>query len=396
DLNRPIGLSWGLATRYFSRDRLSSTLTICALAIGVMLLSLIGQLEISLRSELEQDVGKKPDLFLFDIQEEQKDALVKLANEQEFNLRTPAPMIRSRILKVNGEKFERGEDEEGFSTREEETSRRFRNRGINLSFSEKPNESEKIIEGEEFDGVYIDGQDKLPQLSIEQRYARRLGLEIGDTMSFDILGIEVQGVVANFRRVRWTSFIPNFFIVFQPGAIDDAPKTYLASAGGMTEERRYEVQDLIVEKFSNVSIVNVTQVVEKIMTIFKAMASALAVMAGLCLTIGFFTLFAITQNQLKKKRFEAAIQKVFGFSPASLFRTLLAEYFILATIACVIGLAFSVVLGQIVSIVFFDGVGRPDWLFMLKIALGVYAVTFVIALAAGRTFYSLKIKTLLR
>ncbi|MBC74412.1 MAG: hypothetical protein CME64_00195 [Halobacteriovoraceae bacterium] len=395
NLTRPLSLSWGLAARYFSRDRLSSTLTICALAIGVMLLSLIGQLETSLREELEQDVGRKPDLFLFDIQEYQKDGLVALAQEEGFSLRSPSPMVRSRILKINGEKFKRSEKEdEAFSTREEETSRRFRNRGINLSFADGPNESETIIEGRPFSGRYED-ESKPAELSIERRYARRLGLEIGDTVTFEILGIEVQGVVVNLRRVRWTSFLPNFFIVFQPGAIDDAPKTYLAAVDSLTEEQRYAVQDKIVDKYSNVSIVSVTEIVSKIMNIFKAMAQALTIMAGLCLSIGFFTLYAITQNQLKKKRFEAAIQKVFGFSPGQLLKTLLAEYFILATLACVIGLGFSVVLGQVVSIIFFDGVGRPDWMFMLKIGVGVYAVTFLIAIASGRSFYSLKIKSLL-
>ncbi len=395
NLDRPGSLSWGLATRYFSRDRLSSTLTICALAIGVMLLSLIGQLETSLREELEQDVGKKPDLFLFDIQEHQKDELVALAKKEGFSLKSPSPMVRSRILKINGEKFERSNTEdESFSTREEETSRRFRNRGINLSFASGPNESETIIEGKPFSGKYED-ESRPAELSIERRYAKRLGLEIGDTVTFEILGIEVQGKVTNLRRVRWTSFLPNFFIVFQPGAIDDAPKTYLAAVDSLEGEERFAIQDKIVDKFSNVSIVSVTEIVSKIMNIFKAMAQALAIMAGLCLSIGFFTLYAITQNQLKKKRFEAAIQKVFGFSPAQLLKTLLAEYFILATLACVIGLGFSVVLGQVVSVIFFDGVGRPDWMFMLKIGIGVYAVTFIIAIASGRSFYSLKIKSLL-
>lgn len=396
DLGRPLSLSMGLATRYFARDRLSSTLSISAITIGAMLLSLIGQLEVSLKGELLDDPKGKPSLFLFDIQEEQKVGLQRLAQEKNLPLDNLSPMVRSRILKVNGEAFKRGEELEGFATREEERSQRFRNRGVNLSFYEGPNSSETLYEGKPFSGKYIEGADTLPELSIERRYAERLGIKLGDTMTFDILGIEVTGKVVNLRKVKWTSFVPNFFIVFQPGAIDDAPKTYLAAMGEMDFEERLRAQDLVVERFSNISVVNVSEVIEKVMAIFKAMALALGVMSGLCMLVGFFVLFAIIQNQLKKKHFEVAIQKVFGMEPSALLATLVKEYFMMAAISCVLGMGFSLALGQVVSILFFDGVWRIDWLYMAKIAGGIFLVSGLLSAMAGKTFYSLKVKTLLR
>lgn len=396
DLQRPGSLELGLALRYFTRDRMSSTLSICALTIGVMLLSVIGQLETSLRGELLDDADGKPSLFLFDIQEEQKEGLEKLAQKEGWPVLNMSPMVRSRILKVNGKKFERGQDSEGFTTREEERSQRFRNRGVNLSYRSETNSSETIIEGRPFSGPFKESSDELPEISLEKRYAQRLDLEIGDTMTFDVLGIEVTGKVINLRKVRWTSFLPNFFIMFQPGAIDMAPKTFLAAMGEMSFDQSADAQDQIVESFPNISMVNVSELIEKIMVIFQAMALALSVMAGLCLTVGFFVLFAIVQNQLKKKYFEAGIQKVFGMRSSQLMGALLREYFLMASIACFIGLGFSLILGQTVSVMFFDGVWRVDLIFMAKVALGVLAVTGGLAAAAGKTFYSLKVRSLLR
>ncbi len=361
-----------------------------------MLLSVIGQLETSLRGELLESPNGKPSLFLFDIQEEQKEGLEELSRENQYPILDFAPMIRSRILKVNGKKFERGQDTEGFTTREEERNQRFRNRGVNLSYRAETNSSETIVEGRPFRGTYEDSNKKLPEISLEKRYAERLDLEIGDTMAFDVLGIEVTGRVVNFRKVRWTSFLPNFFILFQPGAIDMAPKTYLAALGEMDLEKSANAQDAIVEKFPNISMVNVSELIDKVMVIFKAMALALSVMAGLCLMVGFFVLFAIIQNQLKKKRFEAGIQKVFGMRSSQLMGALLREYFIMAFIACSIGLGFSLALGQTISVMFFDGVWRIDFLFMAQVAIGVIGVTGLLAAAAGKTFYSLKVRSLLR
>ena len=398
-LRQPGSLSGGLAARYFARDRLSSSLSICAIAIGAMLLSLIAQLETSLKGELMDNSLGKPGLFLFDIQEDQKVGLEALVQKEGLPLADISPMVRSRILKVNGEEFKRSLEEEGFSTREDESRRRIRNRGVNLSFRPGPGKAEEIVEGKPFSGPYEEsegGEEKLPELSLERRYAKRLGVEVGDTMTFDILGIEVSGRVANIRKVKWTSFLPNFFIVFQPGAIDDAPKTYLAALGEMDFEKRLDAQDAIVEEFPNVSVVNVSEVIEKVMSIFKAMALALGVMAALCMAVGFFVLFAIIQNQLKKKAFEVAVQKVFGMEASSLMAALFKEYFLLAGISCFLGIGFSLGLGILVSELFFDGVWRVDWPVMGQIAGGVFLMTAVLALGAGKTFYSLKVKTLLR
>lgn len=395
-LDRPGSLTSGLALRYFARDRLSSTLSISAITIGTMLLSLIGQLETSLRGELLDNPQGKPSLFLFDIQEEQKEPLMKLMGENSLPVTSMAPMVRSRILKINGKEHKRSLEEEGFSTREEEASRRFRNRGVNLSYAAAPNSAEEIIEGKPFSGDYQEGGEALPELSLERRYAKRLGVGIGDTITFDILGIELTGRVVNLRKVKWTSFLPNFFIVFQPGVLEDAPKTFLAALGDMEAEKSLDAQDLVVEDFPNVSMVNVSELIDKMMSIFQAMALALGAMSLLCMSVGFFVLFAIIQNQLKKKSFEVAIQKVFGLEAKKLLMSLLKEYFLLVGISCVFGLGFSLALGQIVSVLFFDGVWRLDWMFMLQVIGVVFSITGILALGAGRTFYSLKVKTLLR
>lgn len=396
NLTFPGSLTLGMATRYFTRDKLSSTLSITALTIGTMLMSVIGQLETSIRGELLQDPNGKPSLFLFDIQEEQKDEFLKLAQKNDIPISNVSPMVRSRILKINGEDFKRDTDDEGFQTREEETSRRFRNRGVNLSYYERHNDSETIVEGRPFSGVYDDSSDKPAELSLEVRYAQRLGLNIGDTVTFDILGIEVTGEVINLRKVRWTSFLPNFFIVFQKGAIDAAPKSFLAAMGEMDFDAMMDAQEIVVENFPNISIVNVSELIDKIVSIFEAMAIALSVMALLCLAVGFFVLFAIIQNQIKKKYFETAIQKVFGLQPSELLKALLKEYFIMAAISCTLGLGFSLILGQIVSTLFFDGVWRVDFVFMAQVVGGVFAMTALLGFLAGKTFYSLRVKTLLR
>ena len=132
-------------------------------------------------------------------------------------------MIRGRLLKINGVKV-KSKDTESFS-REEQRQERFRNRGVNLSYRTKLSDSEVIKSGSAMPKAW-DGKG-IPPVSLEFRYAKRIGASIGDVLTFDILGIEQDAKVINLRKVRWSSFLPNFFILFPNGVINDAPKTFL-------------------------------------------------------------------------------------------------------------------------------------------------------------------------
>src|SRR5690606_185301 len=96
-------------------------------------------------------------------------------------------------------------ESESFS-REGEREQWARNRGQNLSVRAQASASERIIRGRDFSGTYDKNSGKLPEISLEMRYAERLGVRLGDRLKFDVLGEEVEGEIVNIRRVKWTSF----------------------------------------------------------------------------------------------------------------------------------------------------------------------------------------------
>ena len=97
--------------------------------------------------------------------------------------------------------------------RESQQATRMRNRTINLSYRDGTIDGEEIIEGRT--GKRFDYEnDQYAEITIEQRYAKRIGVKIGDMMVFDVLGIEQMGKIVGIRKVRWQAFNPNFFIVF--------------------------------------------------------------------------------------------------------------------------------------------------------------------------------------
>ena len=108
---------------------------------------------------------------------------------------------------------------------------------------------------------------------MEHKYAQALGLNLGDRMSIEVSGILIEAEVVNLRRVRWTSFQPNFFVQMQPGVLDRAPKTFLGTLHHLSQEKKAQIQDQLVRKFPTVSILDVERTGKKILQVVGQMTS---------------------------------------------------------------------------------------------------------------------------
>jgi putative ABC transport system permease protein len=363
------------ALLYLSRHKASSMAAFLAIAQGVLLLTLIPQIRAGLHSELNDVDGTKiPTLFLFDIQEEQVKGVEEFFKKRETPLQGITPMVRGRITAVNDKEFERPKGRA--LTREEEREFRFRNRGANLSYRPDLHESETIVDGVPFSGAYDPASDKLPELSIETRYAKRLGIEMGDKVSFEILGMPVEARVINIRKVKWTSFHPNFFLMFQPGVLDDAPKTFLGVSDQLTTEQKDKIQMELFDEFPNVSVVDITRVVERILNVLSQMSVAMGAMALLSLLAGLFVLYSLISHQIDERSKDAGLFKMMGFGSAELRSVILKEFTILTLTASFFGSLSSILISFVLAKVLFDGL----WIPMLSLPL---MVTFTLAIIAA-------------
>jgi putative ABC transport system permease protein len=379
-LSQRFSLTTKHALLYLSRHKASSMAAFLAIAQGVLLLTLIPQIRAGLHSELNDVDGTKiPTLFLFDIQEEQVKDVENFFAERKVPLQGITPMIQGRITAINDKEFKRPEGRA--LTREEEREFRFRNRGTNLSYRADLHESETIIEGKPFSGSYTT-TDKLPELSIETRYAKRLGIEMGDKVSFEILGMPISAKVINIRKVKWTSFHPNFFLMFQPGVLDDAPKTFLGVSDQLTVEQKDKIQTELFEQFPNVSVVDITRVVERILNVLSQMSVAMGAMALLSLLAGLFVLYSLISHQIDERSKDAGLFKMMGFGSGQLRSVILKEFVLLTLTASFFGSFGSIIISFVLAKVLFDGL----WIPMLSLPLFVtLTLGFV---AAGLSWFS--------
>lgn len=383
-----------LGLKYFVRFKKMSSLILVSLLMGALLVVLIPQLEHGLQGELQtKNKSELPSLFLFDVQSEQVDELRAFIADQKTSILTLSPMVRGKITKVNNVLFNKKDETPSFmDTREEQRSRRFRNRTVNLSYRSDLDKSEKIIKGRAFNGVFKEG---IAEISLEKRYAKRMGLKIGDEVDFEIFHMPIKGKVVSLRSVRWTSFLPNFFIQFQPGVLEDAPKTYLGAIPSLENEKRNHLQELLFERFPNISVVDISQLVQRITSFLSQMALALKSMAFMTFLAGIMVLFSITQHQLKKRQKDILHLKILGVSNNELKKMILTEFGMIGFLGSTLGVCLSLIVGYVLSDYLFDGVWDVGPLRTLGPIVIITLLCFFLSYLAARSILHKRAETVI-
>ncbi len=368
----------------FSRRQGSSLAIFVAMGLGALLINILPQLKNSLQEDFMYDKSSKvPALFMFDIQEEQIDGIQESLKSRDVEVLGLSPMVRARLLKVNGIDYERKIEEGGFKTREEEREARFRNRGLNLSYRQSLSGSETIIEGRPFVGDFNPDSGKPAELSVEFRFAERMGMKLNDKIIFDVQGVSVEGQITSIRRVKWTSFQPNFFILVQNGVLNDAPKTFIAAVPYLEETQRQELQNELAKKFANVSVVDVVRTVNDVLKTAEQMSWSLELMAFLALLTGYIVLYSIVRSQIKLRRWELNMMKVLGSSTKQLMGFVLVEFGFLALMSALVGAFLSVFVSAGFSIYLFESAVRMEWQGPLLSVLAITALSLIVALLAS-------------
>jgi putative ABC transport system permease protein len=337
-----------LALRNLVRRKVSFTFLTIILSSTFFFILFISSLEKTFRSEIEGQ--KHPALFMFDIQEEQVPEITK--DVSFFRL---SPMIRAKILKINDQDFaNRVKKNRSNKTREGFSAQSIANRSVSLTYQSQLSKTEKIIAGEWSGKSVKEGEEVL--ITIEKRYAQRLDIKLGDTIVFEIMGVQLPTKVSAFRYVQWTSFLPNFFIVFPPGVLDDAPKTFLAASKDYGIQEKLSIQDMVVSKYPNISIVDVAQTIEKAERIFNLIVKIFTGVGFFVLLITFFIYMIIYYTEIVQQKSEFTLFHVLGLAPSQTVKMLVIQQLTLFALCFAFACILLFTIGNFVTMQLFVNV----------------------------------------
>ncbi len=378
-----------LALRNLSRNRLGAISCFLAIGLGSLLINLIPQIEKGLQEEISQpDDLSVPDFFMFDIQPDQLTPLEDILANYGHSLSFVSPQVRARIESINTGSVESFEE-----TPDEQMQMR---RMVNLSYQDELKTSEELVAGEMWNGPWDFNSDELPAISLEEEYADRMGIRIGDTITFDVQSVPITGKVINLRSIDWNSFQPNFFISFQPGVLDPAPKTFIAAVSSVPDEEQLGIQNAVVNALPNISIINVGQIVARILDITDQISWAIKVMAYLSIFAGLVVLFSIARYEVKSRFWEINLLKILGANFADVRSIIQIEFGILGFFAAFTGVAMSLLMSFGISYFVFDSIWRLSWGLSAFSIVAISALSVVTALVATISVLKQKPLQLLR
>jgi putative ABC transport system permease protein len=314
------GVAWRYGIANLARRRTESITQIVAFGLGIMLLLALAILRDDLvtdwRASLPADV---PNYFFVNIPSEQRADFEHELQLQGARLTRMLPMIRGRLLSINDQPLSSlqfpGLRGRGLAEREQ-----------NLTWSNELGDDNRIVEGH----WWTPADQGKPLVSLAVDYQDSLGLKLGDRLRFDVGGENYDVTVASFRRVKWDSFRPNFFVMFPPGLLDASAGTYMTSAflepssGAMAQ---------LVHRFPGVSIFNVGDLLAQIRAVVDKAVTAVQTVFLFTLLAGLTLLLAAVQASREERLYETAILRVLGARHTMILGSVLAEFALMGAVA---------------------------------------------------------------
>lgn len=319
------------------------------LATTLMLFLLLQAIQKTVTLQLTFD-QQKPELFLFDIQPEDLDPLNKLIKQERAQLLSISPLVRGRILSINNVPLMR-EEQKKFSTREEEEAERFKFRSVNVTYRSQASPFEKIMKGDPLPSSWSLRQTGLIPVSLEYKYAQKLGVGIGDTLQFNVQGLELKARVVNLRQVFWLSLHPNFFIIFPAGLLENLTQSYLAvvklpqsanmqnsatdhkakivpqgdtSPDNLIHEK--ELTHLLQLKFPHFSVVFLKEAVATLSMQISALLQALKLVLLSLGVLATFLWFMTVHDRMSQAQREIGLMRCLGISGSMINQYYLLEF----------------------------------------------------------------------
>lgn len=290
------GSIWRLALAGLQRRGGANTLQVVIFSLAIMLLLVLVLVRTSLLEDWQMQLPEgTPNHFLLNIAPDEVNAVRESLARKAVLSQPLYPMIRGRVVAVNGKPLGSGDDDAD-GPRERES---------NLTWSAALPPDNALLAGEWWDP---DTEESL--VSVEEGFAERMQLEVGDKVSYLIGSRSLEVTVASIRRVQWENMQPNFFMVLPPAALQGFPATFMTSFHLDKSDKRFLNE--FIRSYPTVTVIEMDVVIAQVRGIINQVSSAIELVLVVILLAGTLVLIAGVQSSVDSRLFEGAILRALG------------------------------------------------------------------------------------
>jgi putative ABC transport system permease protein len=341
----------GLANLY--RPQNQTTVLMLALGLGTFLIVTLFLTQRTLLEQIRVTGGEgRPNLVLFDVQSDQVDGVRDLVESEGLPVMQNEPIVTMRLHGVKGRSVaEIRRDSTTQATWAHE-------REYRVTYRDHLTQSETLIEGEFVGEVQSNPfrTGAAVPISIEQEIAyEELNVGIGDTLTFDIQGRNLDAYVSSVRSVDWQRIGTNYFVVFPEGVLEAAPRMNVLLSRTSTDEQSARVQRRLVQEYPNVSAIDLSLVLSTVKDLFGRLSYVIRFMAAFSILTGLIVLAGAVVVSRYQRAEESVLLKTLGASRQTVLKIMTVEYLFLGVFAATTGILLAIVAAWSLSYFVFEG-----------------------------------------
>ncbi len=346
-----------LATRQIAARPAYAVVQVSSLAVGLLALVLLVLLRTDLIASWRQATPPDaPNRFVINIQPDQAEPFRQTLQDAGVRRYDWYPMIRGRLVAVNGQPI----GPESFS---DDRAQRLVEREFNLSNAQEQPPHNQVVAGR-----WTPGEQGAA--SVEEGLAKTLGLKLGDSLRFDMAGVQHEVRITSLRKVDWASMRANFFVMFPMAQVPDVPLTYLAAyrAPEVWPPRSSAARDplppegaashlgrpgvgsagfdnALVRQYPNITNVDMGATLTQVQAVLDQVVRAVEFLFGFTLAAGLVVLFAAVTATREERAREYAIMRALGARASLLGQVQRAELAGVGLLAGVLASCVAVAVG---------------------------------------------------
>lgn len=370
--------SWGFTSRQsilnLFRPNNQTMVLVLAIGLGTFLISTLYFTKDILLAKTSLE-NKKTDanIILMDVQSSQEKALLANFKSKDLEVIDNIPIITMRMQSIRGKSANEIRKDTTTKMRKWMLNREFR-----VTYRSELSATEELLEGEFIGNAE---QGKPVPISIADNLAKDANLKIGDQVTFNIQGVLMETKIGSIRKIDWSSMQVNFMILFPRGILENAPQFNVMTTYVPNEESSADLQRDLVQKFPNVTILDLRQVFTIVEDILDKISWIINFMAFFSILTGFIVLIGSVRNSKYQRIKESVLLRTLGAKSKQILQITALEYVYLGLLGSLTGILLSLVGAQLIATFLFKEPFIPSAIPFLVFLPAITLLVVVIGLS---------------
>ncbi|EBA08479.1 ABC transporter permease [Sagittula stellata] len=359
-------LRWALGS--IGGPRESASAVVLSLGLGLAVLAAIGQIDGNLRTAIQRELpDRAPSYFFVDIQKDQMPGfLERVENDPAVSRVDGAPMMRGVITRINGR-----------PAREVAGGHWVVRGDRGITYAAQPDSRTTVTAGtwwpEDYSGP--------PQVSFAAEEAEEIGLKLGDAITINILGRDIDATITSFREVDFSTAGIGFVLTMNPAAVEGAPHTFISTVYAEEDAEAAILRD-VADAYPNITAIRIRDAIARVTELLESIGAAIRWGAAATLLTGFLVLIGAAAAGETARTYESAVLKTLGASRRRILQSFALRSALLGGAAGLVALAAGILGGWAIM----TFVMEADFAVVWPNALAVVAGGVLATLVAGLIF----------